>query len=177
MPFTKKSLAKLLVICLLTLFVFSISSCADDSDIISNREYTREAQTETAIAQPGSPSGNYSGAANITVYYGGPYGGEPCLREGTVTLIIKDNGEVVLTALGPDISPPNCTASGDQHEYHVYGKFKNNTLYFNKCDTEKTTESTAVYTFLLGKSTITGTIDCSLDQSRALKIEFTANKK
>lgn len=167
---------RLLCCCTLLLFTLFIASCGDDTDQIREREYTRQAQTWTAMAQPASPIGNYSGTAQITVYNGGPYGGEPCVNSGTVTLTIEENGDTVLIATGPDILPPNCTMSGDQHEYRAYGKLnkKDNTLHFDRCEGDKITESTAAY----NGSSFSGTIKCFYsDQSKASIIEFTVNRK
>jgi hypothetical protein len=174
---SKKSiLVRLLLCCTLFLFTIFSVSCADDSDTIRDRESTYAAQTFTAMAQPASPIGNYSGTAQITVYFGGPYGGEPCVNSGTVTLTIADNGDAVLTAVGPDILPPNCTMSGDQHEFRAYGKLnkKDNSIQFDRCEGDKTTESTAAYS----GSSFSGTIVCLYsDQSKGSNIEFTANRK
>ena len=98
-----------------------------------------DAENEMLTPKPDIRNGVVmTGTATIVRYWG-----QTCTNSGTAVLTINPDATFILKTDLPDISPKDCSTTGDRLSDRVTGKYfyEDGGLYFKLCDADLTTQS------------------------------------
>ena len=99
------------------------------------------AEAENRTPKPNISNGLVMNGTATIIHY---YGDLKCTNTGTAVLTVNPDTTIMVKTMQPDISTADCSPTGDQLSDRATGKYnyETNTLFFNLCNADLSTEST-----------------------------------
>ena len=114
-----------------------------------------------------------TGTATIVRYWG-----QTCTNTGTAVLTIRPDATFILKTDLPDISPKDCSATGDRLMDRATGKYyyENGYLYFSLCNADETTSSVGWVTNTEGQGDVMCYVSFNGKAEKSMLITFDVKK-